>query len=106
MTKIAGMASPTGTEDIRSHLNLDGIEGKSMNDVVNLINTALLEPMQDYSLLESLPLVTEGSEVLRLCASEACSALLNTRKASGLDSIPNWLLATTLTLLLIPFVIF
>ena len=39
--KIAGMASATGTEDMRSHLHLDGIEGKSMIDMANLIKIAL-----------------------------------------------------------------
>lgn len=35
--KIVGMASATGSEDIRAHLHLDGIAGQSKIDIANLI---------------------------------------------------------------------
>ena len=52
---IARMAPTTGSDDIRSHVHLDGIADSSNFDVANLINTALLEPMQAYSPLACLP---------------------------------------------------
>ena len=46
---IAGMTLATGGEDIRSHLHLDGIAAHSNQDIANMINSDLLEPMHDYT---------------------------------------------------------
>ena len=52
---IAGMTPATGGEDIRSHLHLDVIAAHSNQDIANMINSALLEPMRDYTPLSCLP---------------------------------------------------
>ena len=85
-------AAPTG--NIRSQLHISGIDGMSNKDITDLINTALLEPMQIYQPLDCLPPIDENSEVLKLDAYSVYSALLtlNPRKASGPDEVPNWLL--------------
>ena len=92
---IAGMTPATGGEDIRSHiLHLDGIAAHSNRDIANMINSALLEPMQDYTPLSCLPPLADDSEFLIVSPSEVCDALLglNPRKAGGPDGINNWLL--------------
>ena len=91
---IAGMTPATGGDDIRSHLLLDEITTHSNQDIASMINTALLEPMQDYAPLPSLPLPADDAEVLTITQSEVCNALLvlNPRKAGGPDGINNWLL--------------
>ena len=80
---IAGMTLATGGEDIRSHLQ----------DIANMINSALLQPMQDYTRLLCLPPLVDDSELLIVSPSEVCNALLglNPRKAGGPDGINNWL---------------
>ena len=81
--KLSGMIPATPTEDIHAQLHVDGLDGKSNKDIANLINTALLEPMQEYQSLDSLPPVDNDSEVLTLDESSVHSALvrLNPRKA-------------------------
>ena len=81
---IAGMTPASGREDIRSHLHLDGIAAHSNQDIANMINSALLEPMQDYTPLSCLI----------VSPSEVCNVLLglNLRKAGEPDGINNWLL--------------
>ena len=89
---IAGMTPATGGEDIRSHLHLDGIATRSNQDIANMINSALLEPMQDYTPLSCLPPLADDSELLKVSPSEVCNALLelNPRKAERPDGINNW----------------
>ena len=91
---IAGMALATGGEVICSYLHPDGIALPSNLDTANMINTALLEPMQDYSPLACFPPFSNNSEVLTISPSEVFKVLLelNPRKASGPDGINNWLL--------------
>ena len=91
---IAGMAPTTGSDDVRSQLHLDGIVDSSNLDIANLINTALLEPLQAYSPLACLPPAMDDSEVLTVNSSEVCNALLglNLREAGGPDGLNNWLL--------------
>ena len=97
---IAGMTPATGGEDIRSHLHLDGIAAHSNQDIANMINSALLEPMQDYTPLSCLPPLVDDPELLIVSPSEVCNALLglNPRKAGGPDGINNWLFGTMLLL--------
>ena len=77
--------TPTRPEDIRSQLHINDIDRKSDIDITDLINTALLEPMQGYQPLDSLSPIDENSEVLKLDEYPIC-------KASGPDEVPNWLL--------------
>ena len=88
------LATPARPENIRSQRPINDIDGKSDVDITDLINTALLEPMQGYQRLDSLPPIDENSEVLKLDEYSVYSALLtlNPRKASGPDEVPNWLL--------------
>ena len=85
-------------EDIRSQLHINDIDGKSdiHVDITELINTALLEPMQacQLYLIYSLPPIDENSVVLKLHEYSVYSDLLrlNPRKASGPDEVPNCLL--------------
>ena len=92
--KIAGMTPSAGREEIRSHIHIDGIEEKSTKDIADLINDALLDPMQEYHPLENLPRYDSDSEVPTLPVSSVHTALLklNPRKASGPDGIGNCLL--------------
>ncbi|XP_068707894.1 uncharacterized protein [Montipora foliosa] len=92
--KIAGMTPSAGCEEIRSHIHIDGIEEKLTKDIADLINDALLDPMQEYQPLENLPSYDSDSEVPTLPVSSVHTALLklNPRKASGPDGIGNWLL--------------
>lgn len=92
--KIAGMTKSVGCDEIRSHIHIDGIEEKSAKNIADLINDALLEPMQGYQPLETLPSYDSDSEVPTLPVSSVHKALsaLNPRKASGPDGIGNWLI--------------
>ena len=91
---IAWMTPATGGEDIRSNLHLDVIAAHSNQDIANVINSAFLEPMQDYTPLSCLPPLADDSELQTVSPSEVCKALLelNPRKAGGPDGINNWLL--------------
>lgn len=88
---IAGMAQATGGEDICSYLHLDGIAVRSNLDTANMINTALLEPIQVSSPLACLPPFSRNSEILTISLSEVFKVLLelNPRKAGGPDGINN-----------------
>ena len=101
---IAGLAPNNGGDDISSQLHLDGIADSSNQDIANLINTALLEPMQAYSLLAYLPTARVNSEILTVNSAEVCNALLslNPRKTGGPDGINNWLLREFADLLASP----
>ena len=64
--------------DICSQLRINDIHGKSdvHVDITELINTALLEPMQAYQLLHNLLPIDENSVVLKLHEHFVYSALL------------------------------
>ena len=83
---IAGMTPSTGCEEIRSHIHIDGIEEKSTKDIADLINDALLDPMQEYQPLENLLSYDSDSEVPTLPVPSVHTALLklNPRKADFL----------------------
>ena len=76
-----------------SHLHLDGIAAHSNQDIANMTNSALLEPMQDYTPLSCLPPLADDSELRIVSPSEVCNALLglDPRKAGGSDGINNCL---------------
>ena len=69
LKKIAGMSPSAGCDEIRSHIHIDGIEEKSTTDIADLINDALLDPMQDYQPLENLPRYDSDSEIPTLPVS-------------------------------------
>jgi len=96
---IAGMTSATGGEDIRSHLHLDGIASHSNRDIANIINSALLQPMQDYMPLSCLPPLADDSELLTISPSDVCNSLLelNPRKAGDLMALTIGFIGTMLT---------
>ena len=79
---------------LRSPLHLERIAAHSNQDIANMINSALLEPMQDYTPLSCLPPLADDSELLIVSPSEVCNALLGLipRKAGGPHGINNWLL--------------
>ena len=98
--KCPGPALPNSTQSparFRAgelQLHLDAIGNKSTKEIADLINTALLEPMQEYYPLDTLPPFDPDTEVVNLSVSSVLSALLslNPRKASGPDGLPNWVL--------------
>ena len=49
------MTPATGSDDLFSQLHLDQIDVLNLQGIANLINNALLEPMQEYQPLDSLP---------------------------------------------------
>jgi hypothetical protein len=61
--RIAGMAPATLTGDIIRSDPLQ-IDGKSNKVIADLINTALLEPMQEYQALDCLPSIDDNSEII------------------------------------------
>jgi len=80
---IAGMTPATGGEDTRSHLHLDRIAAHSNQDIANMINSALLEPMQDYTPLSCLPPLADDSEPLTVSPSEVCNSLSGAKSEEG-----------------------
>ena len=81
--KIAGIALATGMVDIRSQVHLDNVNNESPQAIADLINTALLEHLQEYHPLKSLPSCDPDSEVIILSVPDVSSALsgLNPHKA-------------------------
>ena len=49
------MTPSTGAEDLYSQIQIDDMDRKSPNEIVNFINTAFLDPMKIYEPLASLP---------------------------------------------------
>ena len=75
---------------------VEGVEDISEKELADLINRSFLEPIEEYRLdlpLSKLP-VEEYSLFLEVSEARMQSLLanLNPSKASGPDSIPNWLL--------------
>ena len=92
--RLAGFQSSPG--NIISQIQVEGVEDISEKELADLINWAFLEPLEEYRLdlpLSKLP-VEEDSLFLEVSEARMQSLLanLNPSKASGPDSIPNWLL--------------
>ena len=91
---LAGIQSSSG--NVISQIQVEGVENISEKELADLINWAFLEPQEEYRL--DLPLskhpVEEDSLFLEVSEARMQSLLanLNPSKASGPDSIPNWLL--------------
>ncbi|PFX17465.1 Angiopoietin-related protein 3 [Stylophora pistillata] len=92
--RLAGVQSSPG--NVISQIQVEGVENISEKEFADLINWAFLEPLEEYRLhlpLSKLP-VEEDSLFLEVSEARMQSLLanLNPSKASGPDSIPNWLL--------------
>ena len=84
---------------MRNHINIEERKGNNLplNDLDNVINNALLEPLEDYRLanpLVPLPLGIDSPEFLEVTVHRVNEVLckLNPAKACGPDAIPDWLL--------------
>lgn len=99
------MIPATPTANMRLQLHIDGLDGKSNKDIADLINTALLEPMQEYQPLHRLPTGNSDSEDPTLDVSLVQSALIRLKppKACCPDGVPNSLLKDYAELLANPF---
>ena len=88
------MTPATGSDDLCSQLHLDQIDVLDLQGIANLINNALLEPMQEYQPLDSLLPHDEKFVAPVLFQTDVYSVLqkLNPRKASGHDGVSNWIL--------------
>ena len=102
--RLSGSCAPSG--DLRNHLNVEELNDLPPKDVANAINSALLEPLEEYRLASALlPLPLEESpEFLEVSEDRVYRTLnsLNPAKACGPDRIPNWLLKEYAELLAVP----
>ena len=79
-------------------LNVEELENASTQEIVDAINCALLEPMEEYRLPSAIEKLTleedHAPEFLLVSEHDVYKKLshLNPVKASGPDGIPNWLL--------------
>ena len=91
--RIAGMATPCGSESLRSQLQIPGIDSLSPHEIAAMINAAFLEPMQTYQSIDPPPPFESNSELPQILAEAVSSVLRNlAHKAPGPDGIPNWIL--------------
>ena len=103
--RLSGMQSRAG--DLLSQVNVEGIEDLSMLELTNAINTAFLEPLEEYRLPctpPRLPLEENSPEFLVVPEERVLKQLsrLNPAKACGPDEIPNWLLREYAEFLVLP----
>ena len=96
----------TTQNDLISQINIENFSDFSNQDQANTINSAFLEPLEEYRLqtsLASLPLEDPPMflNVTELQVQRALS-ILNPKKASGPDKIPNWFLKEYSYLLAFP----
>ena len=82
--------------DLRNCINVPELNDLPPEDLANSLNTALLEPLEEYRLDDSLvPLPLEdASEFLEVPEHQVYKLLckLDSTKPCGPDGIPNWLL--------------
>lgn len=82
--------------DLASQIQMDDFSNLSQRDQANIINAALLQPLEEYRLTVPPLLceVDESMEVPSVTEMRVEKALrkLNSGKASGPDKIPNWVL--------------
>ena len=76
---MASMIPSTGNQDLRLQLHIDGIDGKFLKDIANLINDALLEPMSSYQPVNCSPPFEVDSKVSQLSDAIVFSMLLNVK---------------------------
>ena len=84
------------TNDLVNHIDIEDFSELSSKDQANLINTAFLEPLNQYKLASppSYRNLEELSEIPTVSVERVQKALngLNKHKACGPDETPNWLL--------------
>ena len=80
--RLSGIIPAMPTEDIRAQLLVEGLDGRSNKNIAELIKTALLELMQEYQSLDSLPPVDKYSEVPTLDESSLGSLSISKAKPS------------------------
>jgi hypothetical protein len=95
--RLSGMKEKNS--DMSSQIKIDEFESFSnfpQRELANIINTAFLEPIEEYRLVVLPPChdLEESTEVLTVTEMRVEKALakLKPGKASGPDNIPNWLL--------------
>ena len=92
--RLSGMKEKNS--DLTSQIKIDEFSNLPQREQANIINTALLEPIEEYRLVAPPPCceLEESMEVLTVTEMRVEKALakLNPGKASGPDNIPNWLL--------------
>ena len=92
--RLSGMKLQTN--DLVNHIDIEDFSELSSKDQANLINTAFLEPLNQYKLASPLSYrnLEELSEIPTVSVERVRKALngLNKHKACGPDEIPNWLL--------------
>lgn len=96
--RISGMQPASNSENLLSQIHVNHVDTGNPLSVANKINTAFLEPMQEYqpltNNLASVDYNDPDNEIFELTEYTTCNILqkLNPRKAGGPDEIPNWLL--------------
>ena len=92
--RLSGMKEKNS--DLSSQIKIDEFSNFPQREQANIINTAFLEPIEEYRLVVPPPCrdLEESTEVLTVTEMRVEKALakLNPEKASGPDNIPNWLL--------------
>ena len=74
---------------LAAYIEVEGTEDFSEQAIANMINSALVEPLESLlSLEEERTPLADSIRVYILSALEK----LNTRRAAGPDEIPTWLL--------------
>ena len=83
-------------ENLVNQMNIEKFPSLSLQEQANAINTAFLEPLEDYRspIVSTQPLLEEWSELLTVTEARIymAAAKLNPAKASGPDNVPNWFL--------------
>ena len=90
-------ARQSSSSNLISFLDIDELERSSMRVIADLINHALLEPLEEYCLsneIPKLPLEDQSPKYLVVTEYDVYKRLshLNAAKAGGPDGIPNWIL--------------
>ena len=93
--RISGMQSRN--KNVLNYTNIAEIENMNIDEKANAINTALLEPLQQYQLVDRRPtsiLLENDPTLLQVTEERVLKMLLklNPAKASGPDDVPCWFL--------------
>ena len=91
--RIARMATPCGSETLRTQLQIPGTDSLSPHEIANMMKVTFLEPMQTYQSIDPPP-PFESIPDLSQVSVEAVSSILKKlpHKVPGPDGIPNWIL--------------
>jgi len=106
LKRLSG-ARQSSSSNLISLLDIDELEGSSMREIADLINHALLEPLEGYRLsneIPNLPLEDQSPKYLVVTEYDVYKSLshLNAAKAGGPDGIPNWILRECVEFLAYP----